>query len=1180
MMGEKQSAEHQKIPQSLESERLLLQTLVHTLPDLIFQKDRHGRFVFANQSFARAVGLGDPKEIVGRTDLDFFPRQMALKYMSDDRIVLETGRQEVNIEEPFLTTSGSVLWVLTTKVPLFDGSQRVTGLFGMCRDITRRKELEKRNQQLATIVESSDDAIVGFDLDRRITTWNKGAELLLGYTEEEMIGAPTSRTIPPELEEQAHRMRERVIQGEKVVRYETTRLRKDGSRIIVSLTLSAIRDAENRILGIASIAHDITERTLAEESLRETEMRLAAIVEFLPDATFAIDQKGIVIAWNQAMEEMTGVAAKEMLGKGNYEYAIPFYQERRPILIDLVRSLDADIGNFYRNVLQREKDILIAEVPFPRLRDRENVFLWGKASVLYDSKGRVAGAIESIRDVTELRREQEALHASEERYRNLVQNLGEGLAVVDQSGRIQFANPAAEKIFTRPPGGLVGINVADYVGKEKAAKIFTAIGHVHRGGNIADTLTTTGSDGRTRTLEYSASPQFDHEGGFAASLFAFRDCTEQRRLEESLEQERKLLLTLINNLPDYIYLKDREGKFVLVNQAQARLAGASDPRELIDTSDYDYLPKDLADKHRSDEVQVMERARSLVNIEEQNQDAAGKPRWVLTTKVPLVGVDGKVTGLVGIGRDITERKGTEEALRESNKKYHLLLDTLNEGVWAIDERDATMFVNPRMASMMGCTEEELLGKNIFGFLRAPSLAAERERAGVERASILGQFDGEFQRKDGSRIITRLKIAPIMGARGEYLGSIASVIDITEQRKAEGEVQQLQKQLLQAQKMEAIGRLAGGVAHDFNNLLTTILGNVELIRTEKSSHGVIGDLAQEVQKAALRAAELTHQLLAFSRKQMLQPKTLDLNGLVENLSKMLRRLIGEDIELELRLDPEAGSVKADPGQIEQVILNLAVNARDAMALGGRLILETLNVETDGEPLSGCFEIPAGPYVIMKVSDTGAGMDETVKAHLFEPFFTTKDLGKGTGLGLSTVYGIVKQSGGYIAVDSRPGQGTSFTILLPRVYAGTASMEALDIQHRPRGGTERVLIVEDEPSVLRLVTRMLKSLGYTVFSACCPDDALSLPVLDERGGPDLLLADVVLPGMKGTELARRMQERMPGLRVLFISGYTDETTFHEEVLSEGGAFLLKPFSREVLGNKVREVLDRPRARRGAL
>jgi PAS domain S-box-containing protein len=549
----------------------------------------------------------------------------------------------------------------------------------------------------------------------------------------------------------------------------------------------------------------------------------------------------------------------------------------------------------------------------------------------------------------------------------------------------------------------------------------------------------------------------------------------------------------------------------------------------------------------------------------------GKGAHLWATAALLRNEKGMICGAIESIRDITDRKRAEQALRESENKYHLLLDTLNEGVWAVDKSNVIMFVNPRMASMIGCAEDELMGRNIFDFLCVPLLAEYRELSRRENRPILGQFDGEIIRKDGTHVFTRLKVAPIEAEGGEYIGSIASVTDVSEQRKAESEVEKLQQQLVQAQKMEAIGRLAGGVAHDFNNLLTTILGNVELIKAKKLVHGVIGDCAEEIQKASLRAVELTHQLLAFSRKQMLQPKVLDLNGLVENLAKMLRRLIGEDITLELRLGARLGSVKADSGQIEQVILNLAVNARDAMPGGGRLLLETRNAEAN-ESFGGCG-LPPGDYVILTVSDTGVGMDDEVKAHIFEPFFTTKEPGKGTGLGLSTVYGIVKQSGGYIFVDSEMGRGTAFIILLPRVDRDADPQKALSIEQRPRGGTERILIVEDEPSVLQLATRMLQSFGYTVIGALTPNETLSLPVMRDGRGVDLLITDVVLSGMKGTELARQIQKRLPEVRVLFVSGYTDETTFREGVIAEGDAFLPKPFSKNVLGRKVREVLDRP-------
>jgi two-component system, cell cycle sensor histidine kinase and response regulator CckA len=894
-----------------------------------------------------------------------------------------------------------------------------------------------------------------------------------------------------------------------------------------------------------------------QQSLESERTLLLTLIDNVPDLIFQKDRDSRFVLANRSLANIVGLSdPREMIGRTDAdvfrsEIAEKFMADDRTV-IETGRTLD-NIEEPVMSAAGTLTWVLTTKVP------------------LLDRTGRVSGLVGIGRDISDRKKAEEALRESEERYRNLVENLAEGLAIIDRFARLRFANPAAEKIFGVPVGGLTGVTAAEHLGEERVARMLAEIARAPKGEKVAYTLDLPRSDGQVRTIAFSVSPQFDVQDRFVACMVAFHDITEQRLLAASLEQERKLLLTLINNLPDYIYLKDGEGRFILVNQAQARLVGSQDPRELQGRRDADFVARELAEKYRADDLRVMSGAKSLVNIEEQNQDESGARRWVLTTKVPLVGLGGEVTGLVGISRDITERKNTEEALRRSEQKYHLLLDTLNEGVWAIDKDDVTTFVNPRMAAMMGYSGEELLGRNIYELLDAPLPEAERSRAVGRRRGITGQLDGVFLKKDGTRIFTRLKAAPILGEGGEYLGSIASVVDISEQRRAENEVQRLESQLLQAQKMEAIGRLAGGVAHDFNNLLTTILGNVELIKAEGPARGTIEECAEEIQRAGMRAAELTHQLLAFSRKQMLQPKVLDMNGLVENLSKMLRRLIGEDIALELRLGAGLGRVRADPGQLEQVILNLAVNARDAMSRGGRLVLETRNSTATEAFRPEHFEIPAGRYVILMVSDTGVGMEESVKAHLFEPFFTTKERGKGTGLGLSTVYGIVKQSDGYIFAESEPGRGAVFTILLPRMEGEDTAGEESAGERRARGGTERIIVVEDEPSVLHLATRMLESFGYTVIGARTPGEALSLQMTGEAAQVDLLVTDVVLSEMNGTELARRMQDRSPGLRVLFISGYTDERTFREQVLTEGDAFLPKPFTKNLLGMKVREVLD---------
>jgi len=381
---------------------------------------------------------------------------------------------------------------------------------------------------------------------------------------------------------------------------------------------------------------------------------------------------------------------------------------------------------------------------------------------------------------------------------------------------------------------------------------------------------------------------------------------------------------------------------------------------------------------------------------------------------------------------------------------------------------------------------------------------------------------------------------------------------------------LEDQLRQAQKMEAVGQLAGGIAHDFNNLLTAILGSTQLLlHATPPGDGRREDI-EEIKNAGLRAAELTRQLLAFSRRQVLAPKVLDMNAVVSQMDKMLRRLIGEDVELVTQLARDLGPVSADPGQLEQVLLNLAVNARDAMPRGGRLTIETANVVLTEEYSERHHRLPPGQYVLLAVSDTGVGMDEATQKHLFEPFFTTKEVGKGTGLGLATVYGIVKQSGGYIWVYSEPGHGTTVKVYLPRVPGAAEPLPVAAATPELRRGSEIVLLVEDAAPVRSLARKSLESYGYTVLEAADGPAALDLAARHPRG-IDILVTDVVMPGMSGRELAERLAPARPAMRVLYTSGYTDDAMVRQGVLRAGVAFLQKPFVPETLARKVREVLD---------
>jgi two-component system cell cycle sensor histidine kinase/response regulator CckA len=510
-----------------------------------------------------------------------------------------------------------------------------------------------------------------------------------------------------------------------------------------------------------------------------------------------------------------------------------------------------------------------------------------------------------------------------------------------------------------------------------------------------------------------------------------------------------------------------------------------------------------------------------------------------------------------------ERQQAEKALVRLRKA----VDSSGEVIFMTDREGIITFVNPEFTRLYGYTAEEVVGKVTPRILKSETLYAE-EAASFWQAILSRQVvkrELVNRTKDGKLVKVEVSVNPILGESGEIVGFLAIQRDVTEQK-------QLQEQFRQAQKMEAVGRLAGGVAHDFNNLLTVISGHTDLLLGSMPTDNPAYGQLQEIRRAAARAASLTRQLLAFSRRQVLVPQVLDLNTVVANMEPMVRRLIGEDIALATLLDPGLGRVKADPGQIEQVLLNLAVNSRDAMPQGGKLTIETRNADLDESYARRHLTVVPGHYVMLALSDTGCGMDAHTLSHIFEPFFTTKGPEQGTGLGLATVYGIVKQSGGYIWAYSEVGVGTTFRVYLPRVDAPLDVIRTEDVEVTA-GGTETVLVVEDDPAVRALVQSVLGAKGYQVMTARSVEDALC--VAEQHRGPiHLLLTDVVLPGAGGRELAEQLGPLHREMIVLYMSGYTDNAVVHHGVLDARVNFLQKPFTPQTLARKVRSVLDADR------
>ena len=521
----------------------------------------------------------------------------------------------------------------------------------------------------------------------------------------------------------------------------------------------------------------------------------------------------------------------------------------------------------------------------------------------------------------------------------------------------------------------------------------------------------------------------------------------------------------------------------------------------------------------------------------------------------------------GIMFDISDDKQTEEILQKRESKFQTIFERVAVGVALVDAGGQLIESNPALQQMLGYSEEELRNRVLNEFTHPDDAAMD---ADLHHELVIGkrdhyQIEKRYVRKDGEVIWGRLNVSLDRGTQGRSQLTICMVEDITEHKR-------LETQFFQSQKMETVGRLAGGIAHDFNNILTVIKGYSQLLLHGLKEGDPLRETVGEIKKSTERAENLTRQLLTFSRSQVMEMKVIDLNDLVQNLEKMLRRLIGEDIELIIVLMEEPVRVKVDPGQMEQVILNLAVNARDAMPNGGKLAIETENVELDENYARTHIGVTPGSYVMLSVSDTGVGMTSEVKERVFEPFFTTKEKGKGTGLGLSTIYGIVKQSGGTIWVYSEPGQGTTFKIYLPRVCEEVDALPSREDTSPLPKGRETVLLVEDEASVRVLAARALREQGYSVLEATNGNEAMGIAREHGKEKIHLLLSDVVMPQMGAKELVARFKSLHPEIKVLFISGYTD-TAIDQHGLSESDiALLQKPFSLTSLARKVREVLDK--------
>jgi two-component system, cell cycle sensor histidine kinase and response regulator CckA len=763
-------------------------------------------------------------------------------------------------------------------------------------------------------------------------------------------------------------------------------------------------------------------------------------------------------------------------------------------------------------------------------------------------------------DITARESELDALRKSEEKYRMLVENSLQG-AVIIQDGRFVFCNSAFAMISGYSIQELLSLHDSRELVHPEDRKSVTERYNARIGGKSSPRhyeYRIIRKDGAERWLEVYAS--LAEYNGKPAVQSVHMDITERKQAEDALRESEERFRLIAETIDEIFWIYDAKSKAaVYLSPAYDRIWGHSRDRVLNNPEPFmDQVHPDDRERIIAGGMQLQ--AGQPTNYEYRIMRADGSVRHMWDRGFPIKDENGVVQRYVGSGRDITEWRQAEDALKESREYLNQIINHISDPIFVKDSEHNFVLVNDAMCAFLGRQREELIG--VLSNVRnvAQSLWEQEETVIRTGREIITEDNIPDGQGNIHTLMTKKSLLMDKSGNKQIVGVLR---DMTEYKR-------LEAQFIQAQKMEAIGLLAGGVAHDFNNLLNVIKGYSELILDDLDPNNPIREDLEQIRDAGQRAAVLTSQLLAFGRKQILQPEILDLNTVIVQMSSMLRRLIGEDIELNSVMQPDLELINADPGKIEQIIMNLVVNARDAMPQGGKLTIETANVSFEDDYVSERPVAKKGPYVMMAISDNGMGMDAATQAHLFEPFFTTKEKGKGTGLGLSTIYGIVKQSEGYIWVYSEPGKGTTFKVYFPRSKGEISKSETEVKLDSGFQGSETVLVVEDESSVRSLISRILRDRGYNVMEAENGEEALRINRAF-AGEIHLVLTDAIMPGLNGKELVSQIELARPDVKSLYVSGYADNAIVHHGILDSNISFLQKPFSADGLAQKVRKVLD---------
>ena len=1027
-----------------------------------------------------------------------------------------------------------ILSITTSIIEAEEGSIHVMAIMD---DITELKKAEQALTQFRFMVEGSGEEAYLVKPDGSLVYINEAAARSLGYSVKEMLQIGIKGFDPlfgPKFGDHFEDLKKRSVPP-----FETTHIAKDGRAVIKEIKSVYLNmDGNEYVCGFGC---DITDRKRIERELLGREEKMQSIFRVAPTGIGVVKER-ILLDVNSRICEMTGYSKEELVGKSARIF-YPTQEDFEYVGTEKYRQI-AEKGTGVVETCWMKKDGTIM-----------NVIL---ASTPIDLSDLSKGVTFTALDITEQKKAEESLQESEKQLKLILESIQAGIMLIDPEKHIIIeVNPEAAKIIGLPREKLVGAVCHKYVCSSELGQC--PITDLGQSMDNSDRVLLT-NNGEQRSILKTVVPVTIH--GRKHLLESFVDITERKKSETALIESDKFIRTVIDLVPHFIFVKNEQSRFMLANKALAEAYGTT-THDIIGKSDIDFSASpEEAEHFHKDDLDVIRSGVPKIIPEEKITDSTGMQRYLQTAKIPFrFGTEG-IPCILGVAIDITEHKRAEEALHISEEKYRLVVENASDAVFILQD-ETIKFPNRQSMAMSGYTEKELTDVHFPNFLHADDkdVVMDLHRKRLQGEDVPATYSFRIINKAGEAIWVEISAALIL-----WEGRIATLNflrDITIQKK-------LEAQLLQAQKMEAIGQLAGGVAHDFNNLLTAVIGYGHLLKKETSQDTRMSAFVGHILNAAERAAILTNDLLTFSRKQIINLQPVNLNKIIKDMESLLLRVIGEDIELTTVLTESDLTIMADSSQIDQILMNLATNAQDAMPEGGSLIISTERVEINDEYIKAYGYGKRGNYALLSVEDTGTGVEERIKERIFEPFFTTKEVGKGTGLGLSMVYGIVNQHDGYINAYSESGRGTTFKILLPLIQSKVEELQCHDII-KVKGGTETILIGEDDTHVRNLLKEVLSHAGYHILEAFDGNDTIEV-FNKNRDQIHLLILDVIMPKKNGKEVYAEIKKVKSDMKTIFLSGYGADIIHKKGILEDGLNFITKPVSPDELLLRIRDVLDK--------